>query len=76
LQNELFYICAEDNEWSTAIELIQKEAELGPDLSGLQAQHYETYLNGIRDVLLEQFNQIWTYGGPWTSSPIRKENQQ
>ena len=71
LENALFYIVVEDNEWSVAIKLIQKEDWL-LNLDGLQAKHYQSYLNGMKDCLFEQFDELATYGGPWTSGRIRK----
>lgn len=71
LENTLFYIVVEDNEWSVAIKLIQKEDWL-LNLDGLQAKHYQSYLNGMKDCLFEQFDELGTYGGPWTSGRIRK----
>ena len=73
LENKLFYIIVEDNEWAEAVELIQKESEYGDvDLSGLQKQHYRHYLDAIQDILLEQFGEVGIYTGPWTSGKITK----
>ncbi len=73
LENKLFYVLIEDNEWAEAVELIQKESEYGDvDLSGLQKQHYQHYLKAIQDILLEQFGEVGTYAGPWTSGRITK----
>lgn len=73
LENNLFYIAAADNEWSMAVMLVQKE-HWCYDYSGLQKQHYQRYLDGIRDALFEQFETLGTYGGAWTSGRIsRKE---
>ena len=71
LENLLFYIVVEDNEWSVAVKLIQKEDGI-LNLDGLQAKHYQNYLNGIEACLFEQFDVLGTYGGPWTSGRIRK----
>lgn len=72
LENELFYIALENNEWSTAVELIQKEAPWPQDYSGLQRRHFQKYLDGIRNALFEQFDTLGIYAGPWTSGFIRK----
>lgn len=69
LENGLFYIVTEDNQWSKAVKLIQKEDPYG-DLSGLQKKHYQAYLDGIRDVLFEMFPELGTYSGAWTSGRI------
>mgnify|MGYP001154405668 FL=1 len=73
LENGLFYIAIADNEWSIAIKLIQKEQEYyDGNLENLQAKHYKTYLDGIRDCLFNQFEELGTYAGPWTSGRIRR----
>jgi len=71
LENNLFYVVVEDNEWSMAVELLQKEDPY-MSLEGLQKRHYSTYLKGIRDVLLELFESIGTYKGAWTSGILRR----
>ena len=74
LENKLFYIAIADNEWSIAIKLIQKEQGYYYDgnIENLQAKHYKTYLDGIRDCLFNQFEELGTYAGPWTSGRIRR----
>lgn len=76
LENELFYIITEDNDWSMAIKLIQKEQDYysNGNIKNLQARHYKNYLNGIRDCLFNQFEEINTYAGAWTSGTLRKED--
>ena len=73
LESNLFYICMEDNEWSMAIELIQKEDPYDDHLSGLQSGHHQRYLDGMKTCLLERLPGIGTYAGPWTSGRIEKE---
>ena len=73
LENELFEIEVEDNEWSYAVKLIQKEDDYDNHLEGLQKKHYENYLNGIKMVLLELFPSIGRYTGAWTSGTITRE---
>ncbi|XZH79275.1 hypothetical protein ACSW8S_15490 (plasmid) [Clostridium perfringens] len=74
LENSLFYIAIEDNDWSIAIKLMQKEQDCycEGNLANLQKRHFENYLNGIRDVLFNQFNELGVYDGPWTSGIIHK----
>jgi len=74
LESKLFYIALEDNEWSLAVELLQKEDPYDDHLSGLQGRHYLKYLDGIKRCLLELLPSIGTYGGPWTSGRITKED--
>ena len=73
LENKLFYICLCDNQWSIAVMLIQKEPEYGDkDLEGLQKCHYKGYLEIIKEALFEQFDEIGTYSGAWTSGTLKK----
>lgn len=75
LESKLFYITVEDNEWSLAVELIQKEDPYDNHLEGLQKRHFQTYLDGIRDTLFEQFETLSVRNGPWMSKQIsRKEH--
>lgn len=76
MENSLFEIEIEDNEWSYAVKLIQKEHWYDNSLEGLQKKHYQTYLNGIRDVLLELFPEIGTYSGAWTSGRLTREEKE
>ena len=75
LENALFYICLEDNQWSLAVELIQKEAPWGRSYEALQARHYRQYLLGMQACLLNRLPSIGIYTGPWTSGVLRKEEQ-
>lgn len=70
MENSLFEIKIEDNEWSCAIELIQKDDY---SVSGLQKKHYKQYLDGMEDVLLGMFPEIgcWT-GNCWTHGVIKR----
>ena len=71
LENELFFIAVEDNEWSYAIELIQK----GPEsLAGLQKRFYQTYLDSIRDIILDVYGEVSYRNGPWMHGTIVKED--
>lgn len=74
MKNNLFEIEIEDNQWSYAVKLIQIEDDYDNHLVGLQKKHYQTYLNGIRDVLLELFPTIGSYAGAWTSGRITRED--
>lgn len=75
LENKLFYITIADNEWSMAIKLIQKEQGYydNGNIENLQAKHYKTYLEGIKECLFNQFEELGTYSGPWTSGRIRRQ---
>lgn len=73
LENKLFYIALEDNEWSLAVKLIQKEDPYDDHLSGLQKQHHQRYLEGMKKALLERLPSIGAYSGAWTHKVITKE---
>jgi hypothetical protein len=74
MENQLFEIKIEDNEWSYAVKLLQKEPGYDYDYTGLQKKHYKNYLNAIKEVLLELFPSIGCYGGAWTHGTIRRED--
>ena len=73
LENTLFYVAVEDNEWSVAVELLQKEFDDCEDLTGFQRRHYKSYLAGMEKCLLEVLPGIGTYTGPWTSGRIQRK---
>lgn len=75
LENKMFYIALEDNQWSMAVELLEKEDPWDCSYRGLRAKHYQNYLDGLKEVLLEMFEEIGVYGGPWTSGTIRREEE-
>lgn len=72
MENNLFEVQIEDNEWSYAVMLIQKENPYDDCLSGLQKRHYQNYLNGMKDVLLGMFPEIGCYAGAWTSGVVKR----
>lgn len=71
LESKLFYIALQDNEWSLAVELLQKEDPY-LTLENLQKRHYQAYLDGIREALFDQFETLGTYTGAWTSGTISR----
>lgn len=74
LENDLFYVALEDNEWSIAVELIQKEGTWGDELLGLQIGLYQKYLKAIKEIILDLFGEVGVYAGAWTHGIERKEN--
>lgn len=76
LENELFYICVEDNEWSLAVELIQKDGYSDCQsawLAGLQKRRYRGYLDSMKKALLAHLPSIGVRTGPWTHGTITRE---
>ena len=55
------------------VELIQKEDPNDDRLSGLQARHYQRYLDGMKKCLLDRLPSIGTRTGAWTSGLIKGE---
>lgn len=76
MENSLFEIVVEDNEWSYAVKLVQKEDDYDNHLEGLQKKHYKNYLEGIKNILLEMFPSIGCYGGAWTHGTITRESMK
>lgn len=77
LENKLFFLCVQDNEWSVAVELIAKDNnDYFASLAGLQAGLHQIYLDGMRDCLFEQFASLGIYAGPWTSGRIKKPDDK
>lgn len=74
MENSLFEIQIEDNEWSYAVELIQKENYWDNCLCGLQKRHHQNYLSGMKDILLDIFPEIGCYSGAWTHSVIKRND--
>lgn len=72
LENKLFYIAIEDNEWSIAIKLLQKDNSYIDNIAGLQAGLYKHYLDAIKKCLFNQFETLGVYGGAWTSGTITR----
>ncbi len=73
LESNLFLIAVEDNEWSLAVELLQKDDPDGGSIYGLQGRHYQRYLEGLKECLLELLPSIGIYAGAWTSGRITRE---
>lgn len=70
MESRLFYVTVQDNQWSLAVKLIQREDPYNT-LSGVQRRHYRRYLDALRDIMLEYLPQIGTYSGPWTSGTLK-----
>ena len=73
MESKLFYIGVKDNVWSMAVMLIQKDPPWGYCIDGLQGRHYQRYLEGMKECLLNRLDELGTYAGAWTSGTVRKE---
>lgn len=74
MENNLFWVAIKDNQWSLAIELIQKEDPYDNHLIGLQKRHFQKYLDEIRNILLDIVPEIYGYSGAWTSQRITRND--
>lgn len=74
LESKLFVIGLVDNEWSMAVELLQKEEPWGDIwMENLQKIHYQKYLEGLKKAMLWRLPSIGTYKGAWTSGRLTRE---
>ena len=73
LESALFYIAVEDNEWSFAVELLQKDVE-SEENEKAQMELYSAYLESMKIILLSLYPSIGTYAGAWTSGRITRED--
>lgn len=74
LESGLFYIAVEDNEWSLAVELIQKEKPWDDArIEHLQKRLYKKYLEGVKKALLMRLPSIGTRCGAWQSGIVKRE---
>lgn len=71
LQNSMFSIAVEDNNWSFAVELLSR-----PECpyKSLQKHHFASFVKGMQDCLFILFNEIYVRTGSWTADPITKAN--
>lgn len=72
LESKLFYIAMEDNQWSVAVELLQKKDKSGMLLE-LQKKHYQHYLGALKGILLRRVPEIAIYKDWHTSERIKRE---
>ncbi|MDR1702507.1 MAG: hypothetical protein LBR56_07005 [Sporomusaceae bacterium] len=68
LQNAIFEIAIVDNEWSAAWCLLERWDV--DERKGLLQHHYQTYLEGIKQALLEFYGECRGYGNPWVAGEI------
>lgn len=76
LESKLFYVGVEDNEWSVAVKLLQRDDPYDNHLEGLQKRHYQQYLGGMKKALLERLPSIGTYIGAWSSGTITRDDKE
>ena len=76
LENNLFTLEQEDNGWSLALKLLQKEQSPYEDgnIENLQLRHYKNYLEGLQECALTYLDSIGIYTGPWTHGTLTKDD--
>ena len=71
LENKLFQIAVVDNEWSVAWCLLERpDADDTGSNWPLMKRHYQSYLDGIREALLDGYGEAIAYGGAWVSGEV------
>jgi hypothetical protein len=65
LENNLFEIAVVDNEWSAAWCLLERRDIDGTNGAFIR-RHYQTYLEAIKRILIENWGEAIGYGGAWT----------
>lgn len=73
LQNELFTIELEDNEWSLAV-LLRCKDSYDYNIGNLQKRHHASYTEGIRRAVLEMMPSFSIPTSAWTSAKIMKDD--
>ena len=69
LENNMYGIALEDNEWSVAFELIMK-IDGNP---GLKKHNAKSFGKGLRDILIKNFGTIHIRTSAWTSAELTKD---
>ena len=68
LANNIFYIGIADNEWTVAVFLSSKDNAVADSLA---ARHFNTYEEGILNILLSLFGKVYVPTSSWTSRKIQ-----
>lgn len=70
LENDMFYVAFEDNDWSIAVELLYKQKVKSPEY---QARIAPSFKRSMRNILLTILPEIELRTGSWTSKTITKQ---
>lgn len=68
LENKLFRIVFENNQWSIAIKLLRKEDAN----QGISQQTFDTFLKHTKEALLMQIPEIYVRNGSWGTIPVNQ----
>lgn len=66
LENKLFRIVFENNQWSIAVKLLRKDDAN----QGIAQQTFETFLQHTKDALLMQMPEIYVRNGSWGTTRV------
>ena len=72
LQNDMFHVIIEDNEWSFAVELISRPRYPYPQL---QKHLFTHFFKGMREILLTMTDTLYIRSGSWTAEPFTMNEQ-
>lgn len=72
LENSMFQVMIEDNEWSFAVELISNRKA---KYQGLQKHLFGQFLKGMREILLQITETIYVRSGSWRAEPFTKQDE-
>ena len=66
----------DDTVWKLAEYSTEEKAEKAmKTLRTEYERHYQTYLDGMKEILFELYEELGTYSGAWTSGTIRREKE-
>lgn len=69
IENNLFDIALQDNQWSIAVKLLCKDDE-----TGLHIKHFKEYDNALLKILFDLSDDVYGYAGAWTSQKLIKQD--
>lgn len=72
LENDMFKVAIEDNDWSFAVELISRPKYRYVDF---QKHLFNHFFKGMREILLSTVDTIYIRSGSWTAEPFTKDDQ-
>lgn len=72
LENSLFEIALQDNQWSIAVELLNRDDY--PYSKNFQTSKFPAFFKGMRDILFTYFDKLYIRTGAYTSKAITKES--
>lgn len=71
LENNMFFVAIEDNEWGFAVELISRTKYPYPQF---QKHLFPHFFKGLKETLLNLTETIYIRSGSWTTQAVTKDN--